>query len=185
MSRITILAVLLCSSLFSQAQQIKFSNNDESTKVKKGALVEITADSAYVISGKRASIINQKIVELDSIKAIYNRMAGNHNNLLGEIGEVQTILNQVYEKMKQDSSMMTQQFEQIIGNLDQSLVNLKTNNESLQKSNQDLQDETNKLKIIVKELKKETRSIWWNGLTDKIVAFVGGIGVGMLVMALL
>ncbi len=175
--------ILLCASL-TQAQQVKFTNGDDAVKLKKGALVEITADSAYVISGQRASVINQKIVELDSIRAIYNRMAGNHNSLLSEVNEVQNLLNQVYEKMQQDSSMMSAQFDQIISDLGQSMENLKANNAQLKDSNKNLQEETAKLKSIVKDLKKETRRIWWDGLTDKIVAFAGGVGIGILVMVL-
>lgn len=176
---------MICATVMQAQHAVKFSSGSDAIKVRKDALIEITADSAYVISGSRASIINQKIVELDSIRAIFNRMATNHNSLLSEVGEVQSLLSLVYEKMQQDSSVMSAQFDQVISDLDQSLINLKANNEQLKTSNKNLQEETTKLKTIVKDLKKETRRIWWDGLTDKIVAFAGGVGIGILVMALI
>lgn len=180
-----IIAVILCTSSVLQAQRkVKFSSADDAVKVEKGTIIEITADSAYVVSGTRASIINQKIVELDSIRVIYNKMAGNHNSLLSEVDEVQKLLSQVYKKMQQDSSMMSTQFDQVITDLDQSLINLKANNAQLKINNKNLLEETSKLKTIVKDLKKETRRIWWDGLTDKVVAFAGGVGIGVLVMAI-
>ncbi|PTB90918.1 hypothetical protein C9994_16475, partial [Marivirga lumbricoides] len=65
------------------------------------------------------------------------------------------------------------------------LTDLKENNEELKQNNSSLKSEVDKLHELVEKLKKETRGIWWDGLTDKIIVFIGGAGVGALLLLLL
>ena len=81
--------------------------------------------------------------------------------------------------------MISQNLSSIINDLDETLADLKTNNQTLKKSNSDLLSKIDQLERIVKDLKKETKWMWWNGLADKVVALVAGVGLGLLVGGLL
>ena len=182
-SILSTLLLLVCLSM--QAQNVKFSQNDDFTRVTKGTIVNIEADTAYLVSTVRAAFLNEKLDELDEIQGLYNSLLDNRNELKKELKSVQKLLSKLAKKMEADSANLSSNFTFIITDLDKTLNDLKENNQSLAQNNQDLKGRINELKRIVKDLKKETRGIWWNGLTDKLVAFAGGVGVGILLVGVL
>lgn len=186
MKRLLILFLFFCISGMLNAQNtIRFSNNSDSKKVTNGTTVIIAVDTAYVIGKVKAVFIEQKIKELQEIKVLYNNMADNHNKLLDDLTRVQTILEEFKKKVVGDSISISQNFKRLIADLDVSLKELKANNSELKRNNDELKSQVDQLEKIIAQLRKETRGIWWNGLTDKLVAFAGGIGVGMVLMLVL
>ncbi|WP_109833033.1 hypothetical protein [Reichenbachiella versicolor] len=167
------------------SQKVIFGKHQDLVNLKKGDIVEIKADTAYVISRRRAKVLNEKIDELEEVKVLYNGLAGQYNGLNVELEKVQSSLSEVVSKMESDSLQLSDHFVEIIGDLDQSIENLKSNNKSLKTNNSKMRDEISKLHKVIKAMKKETRRIWWDGLTDKIVAFAGGAGIGLLIGVLL
>ena len=81
--------------------------------------------------------------------------------------------------------MVDDELTLIISEMDDALADLKRNNQVLKGNNDALQTKVNQLERIVKELRKEIRHIWWNGLTDKLVAFGVGVAAGALIVTLL
>jgi ATP-dependent protease HslVU (ClpYQ) peptidase subunit len=167
------------------AQNIRFSDNTDIIDVYKGATVTIAVDTAYVMGKIKAEFIQQKIKELNDIKVLYNNMAGRYNNLLDDLDKVQTLLEEFKHKVVSDSAVVSANFKRLMEEMELSLRELKENNNELLKNNNELKVQTGQLEKIVRQLRKETRGIWWNGVMDKIIAFTGGIGAGILLMAVL
>jgi uncharacterized protein YukE len=182
---IGILTLLFVANVYASAQDVRFTKDSDLIKVSRGTSVRIDVDTAYVIGKIKAEFINQKIKELNEIKVIYNDLAENHNKLLDEINSVQNLLEDLQEHIVKDSVTISDNFKKLIKELETSLNEFKVNNEKLKANNAELKSQIEQLEKIVKQLKKETRGIWWNGLTDKIVVFAGGVGVGMLLISIL
>jgi len=167
------------------AQNIKFSDKDDFRKTFRGEVIEINTDTAYVVSKSRAKFLNQKLDELKEIQRLYNNLANNHKELFKELNRIQKLVSKLSSRLKGDSSMISQKLSSIIDDLDETLADLKNNNQTLKRSNSELLSKIDQLEKIVNSLKKETRWMWWNGLTDKLVALVAGVGIGILVGSLL
>jgi septal ring factor EnvC (AmiA/AmiB activator) len=185
MKELVYLLAFITFALNINAQNVTMSNNSEVIKVYKGNVVKIDVDTAYVIGKIKAEFLNQKIKELNEIKLIYNDLADNHNKLLDNLNKVQELLENFKKKIATDSMTISENFNRILKDLDKSIIDLKNNNELLKKNNSDLLTQIKQLDHIVKELKKQTRWIWWNGVADKLVSFAGGVGVGILLVKIL
>jgi DNA repair exonuclease SbcCD ATPase subunit len=185
MKLIQLLVVFAIITVSVNSQTIRFNNQSDVTKVYNGQTVKIEVDTAYVIGKTKAQFINQKIEELNQIKFIYNNMAENHNRLLIDLSKLQELLEKLKEKTITDSVAISSNFKQLLTQLDISLNELKVNNEQLKKNNSELETQISKLEKIIKQLRKEARGIWWNGVADKLVAFAGGVGVGVLLVKVL
>ena len=172
------------SALFCQGQSITFTNKSDVKKVYKGSIVKISADSAYIVGTIRAVYINDRLDELDSVQVLYNDLVDSRNELVRTLKETHKTLTQLLHQMHGDSAAISHNTAEIITALDQSLNNLKDNNEELKTNNKALSTEIKNLEILVKKLKKETKGLWWSNATDKIVAFVGGVGIGLLITIL-
>lgn len=181
---ITIVLLAIVSESIS-AQTIKFSDKDDLKRAIRGDLIEINTDTAYVVSKSRAEFLNQKLDELKEIQRLYNNLANNHNQLFKELNRIQKLVGKLSSRLKGDSSMISRNLSSIIDDLDETLVDLKNNNQTLKRSNSELLSKIDQLEKIVSNLKKETRWMWWNGLADKIVALAAGVGIGILVGAVL
>lgn len=177
------LALLLASSL--NAQNVNFSNNDDFIKVTQGNVVTIKADTAYVVSKGRAAFLNEKLDELQEIQKMYNGIVANEKELKKELKNVQKLIGKLAASLEKDSAAISNNVIEIVDDLDDTLSELRESNTSLKQNNQTLLARTVELKRIVKDLRKETRGLWWNGLTDKLVAFAGGVGIGILLAAAL
>lgn len=167
------------------AQNINFKPGDDFIKVYQGNIVSIQSDTAFIISNDRAQFFNQKLAELQEIKVLYNGISENRNGLMKELDALQSLLKKVASNLESDTKLTEAKLEDILLELDGSLVHLKSNNEALTNNNQQLIEQVEQLKILVKQLKKETRWLWWNGLTDKLVAFGGGVAVGIILISVL
>ena len=178
-----ILLAIVCQS--ARTQNIKFSNNDDFIKTVRGEVIEINTDTAYVVSKSRVEFLNHKLDELQEIQQLYGDMDSNHKELLTELTRIQKLVDKLSSRLEEDSSLISLNLSSIINDLDETLADLKTNNQTLKKSNSDLLSKVDQLERIVKDLKKETKWMWWNGLADKVVAVVAGIGIGILVGGLL
>lgn len=167
------------------AQDITFRSTDDFIEVYKGTEVTIKADTAYILSKSRASFIDKRLDQLDSLKRVYNSLFDNREELLSELEATQEILEKISDLLSENGTIINDDFREIIEELDKTITNLKTNNEQLKTNNKSLKKEIDDLHSLVKKLRKETRAIWWDGLTDKVVVFVGGVGVGALLFLLL
>lgn len=181
---ITIVLLAIVSESIS-AQNIKFSDKDDLKRTFRGDVIEINTDTAYVVNKSRAEFLNQKLNELKEIQQLYNNLANNHNELFKELNRIQKLVGKLSSRLKGDSSMISRNLSSIIDDLDETLVDLKNNNQTLKRSNSELLSKIDQLEKIVSNLKKETRWMWWNGLADKIVTLAAGVGIGILVGAVL
>lgn len=179
-----LILLLLCSSLFSVGQEIKFRNSDQKLLLKKGDLVRIQADTAYIISRSRALLLNEKLGELKSTRELNADLQTLNKDLLSKVKEVEKLVSKLLKRMEANSAEADVDLEQILTDLDKNLISLKQNNTELAKNNQDLKKQIGEMDHTIAKLKQEIRGIWWNGLTDKIVVGALGIGVGFLIGAL-
>lgn len=175
---------LLISSIgFSQIKE--FKSNDDYARLIHGDTLIVVADTAYVVSITRAEFINQKLDELDEIQTLYNDLTDNRNELLNELKKTHKTLGKLLVHMQGDATYINNDLTTLINELNQSLSDLKTNNETLKNNNVELGSKVAQLQRLVSELKKETRGLWWNGVADKLVAFAGGVGAGVLLVIIL
>lgn len=177
--------ILVFSNLTVIAQEIRFNKNADLIKVKKGDVVRIQADTAFVISLRRAKALNERIKELDHVKSLYNNLADGHNEMIAHIDSVQQTLALLLGHMKSGEQEVQQGFKELVDQLNGSIKNLKSSNKKLKVNNEAMKGQIDKLEKEMKQLKKQTRKIWWNGLTDKLVAFAGGVCVGGIIAILL
>lgn len=181
MRKYIFISLLLCyaSTLFAQTT---FSSEDDKKVLHKGDVVTIKADTAYLYSTARVKKIKNR---LDTISEMYNTVLDSRNELLDEMKETHKLLGQLQEKMESDSTFMNSELDLILAGFETQLEYLEKANKDFKTQNEDLERQTKHLKQLVNDLKSELKGIWWNGVTDKIVAFVGGVGVGILIGVLL
>lgn len=185
MTRLLFITFWLGCALSLNAQNINFHKNDDFIKVVEGNIVEIKADTAFVVSKSRAEFLNNKLDELQKVQEMYTGLLDNRNELNQELKTIQKLMTKLAANLEKDSAGLSGNLTVIVADLDKTLVDLKDNNQTLSDNNASLLAKTDELKRIVKDLKKETRGLWWNGLTDKLVAFAGGVGIGILLAAVL
>jgi uncharacterized FlaG/YvyC family protein len=87
--------------------------------------------------------------------------------------------------MVKDSLQIRSSLDIVINDLSKLSEDLKKNNDALGQNNDALKEHIERLNSVIKDLKKELRWIWWNGLSDKIFAFAIGIGTGLLIATLI
>lgn len=185
MKQITTLILLFILHLQLHAQSVTFQTSTDKLMVLKGTTVKIESDTAYVIGTRRALALNQQLDELKKIKSIYNELLADRNQLIKELKSIQHLLEKLKTQMTNDSAALSGNISQILLELENTMSDLKNNNTVLAENNTLLNEKVDTLKQIVKELRKETKWIWWNGLTDKIVVFAGGAGFGILLTLVL
>ncbi|MEP1035561.1 hypothetical protein [Ekhidna sp.] len=168
-------------SFFLTGQEIKFRNSDQKLVLKKGDLVRIQADTAYLISRERAILLNEKLDQLESTRKINAELKTINQDLLEKVKEVEKLVGKLLKRMEASSAEADVDLEQILNDLDVNLSSLKQNNSELAKNNQDLKKQIGEMDHTIKRLKQEIRGIWWNGLTDKIVVGAIGLGLGYLI----
>lgn len=179
--KITIFTIIFFASSALFAQEVRFGSGDQRIKVFKGQTVRIASDSAYVISSDRARLLNERLKELEQAQATNNQLADVNDELLSHIKEIESLVSELLRKMQGDTGEVTLDFETILAELDKSLNTMKENNRVLEDNNKELGRQLTEMKHTIKVLKKEIRGIWWNGITDKIVIGVTGIGLGLLI----
>ncbi len=170
-------------SAYSQVQQ--FSRNSDLIKAKKGDTIIVLTDSAYVLSGKRADYLNEKLDELDTIKSMYNDQSESRNELIEKIEELDKLIIKLRSDYIKDSVIISQSLNNVIIELGEISTDLRQNNRQLKENNIELQKRVLKLEELIGELKKEMRGIWWNGIADKVLAFTVGIATGAVLVLLL
>jgi hypothetical protein len=181
MMKNTILFLLLIVCLDSFGQEIKFRNSDQKLVLKKGDLVRIQADTAYLISNSRARLLNEKLDELANARVLNTDLQTINQDLLGKVKEVEKLVEKLLKRMEADADEADIDLEQILIDLDKNLESMKQNNSELARNNQDLKKQIEEMDDTISKLKQEIRGIWWNGMTDKIVVGALGVGLGLLI----
>ena len=182
---INVIIISLCFLITAFGQVKEFSGKQDKATVFKGDTIVITAETAYLINKERAQKLDYQLNELQEIKSMYNKLVGDHNVLLAEIKKAQKYLNKLAKKLQKDGLTSVNKLDEILIDLDTTLDELKNNNGKLSKTNGELKKQINSLQKSVNALKDEAKWIWWNGAMDKVVAFGGGIGVGILIALIL
>ena len=180
---ITIVMISLPSLLW--AQEKNFLSTDDKRMVVQGDVINIKADTAFVINKSIAAFLNQKLDELAEIQILYNDIVDNRNQLVVELKTLEAQLVRLERQLERDEQIIDEELTTIISEMDIALADLKQNNQVLKGNNDELQTKVHQLERIVKELRKEIRNIWWNGLTDKLVAFGVGVAAGALIIIIL
>ncbi len=173
--------LFLLISLVAVSQEIKFRKSDQKLLLKKGDVVQIQADTAYIISQDRARLLNEKLDELESARKLNAELKTINEKLLTKVKEVEKLVSKLLKRMESSSTEVDVDLEQILKDLDTNLAALKLNNNELTKNNQDLKRQIGEMDHTIDRLKKEIRGIWWNGFTDKIVVGALGLGLGYLI----
>ena len=163
------------------SQEIKFRNTDQKLILKRGDLVRVQTDTAYIISRERALLLNEKLDELEDARKLNVELKTINQDLLDKVKEVEKLVAKLLKRMEDSSTEVNVDLEQIINDLDKNLMSLKQNNTELAKNNQDLQKQIGEMDQTINRLKQEIRGIWWNGFTDKIVVGALGLGLGYLI----
>ncbi len=97
----------LCCCLSANALQlIPFRSEDHKLKVHHMDSVLILADSAYVISGAHAQLINGKLAELHGAYDAHARLL-DVNAGLEQVMEIERLVLQLMQKMHEDQELMT------------------------------------------------------------------------------
>lgn len=167
------------------AQVKEFGKNDHTMRITEGDQVNVKADTAFIISKERAKDLNRELDLLDSIESKYNEVLDDRDTLMMEINRTRDILEKLQKKMEKDSAFANEELSSILADLKKTLDEMKATNKRLEDENKDLKKQINGLRKIADELEEVTRGIWWNGITDKIVSFASGLGVGILIGAVL
>ncbi|HOU68170.1 MAG TPA: hypothetical protein PKW49_06275 [Paludibacteraceae bacterium] len=166
------------------AQDQRFDGTIEKQLFFSGNQVKVEADSAYMVSKKRAAAINQRLDELDSLRSVCSVLMTRNNALSEGLSQTYNSLLHLKDELDKDADIQNRHLSSILNDLDKTNADLKSNNLSLKGNNEDFSTQIKELDSVVKKLKRETRWIWWNGCADKVVAFAAGIGVGVLVCVL-
>lgn len=183
--KILLLVLLFFFSGLIKAQVIEFCDSTDAKKIKKGENVIIKSDSAYIVSASRAKFLNEKLDELQEIKLAYSELTQNYSATILKIAKVQTLISKLIVKLQADSTHINKNLSALLLDLDKTLVELKDNNNNFAGNNVELRTETARLEKIIKDLKRQNRWIWWNGLTDKLVVMSVGIGIGFLLASII
>ncbi|WP_462247275.1 hypothetical protein [Ekhidna sp.] len=173
--------LFLFLSFISVGQEIKFRKSDQKLVLKKGDVVQVQADTAYIISQDRAQLLNEKLDELENARKLNTELKTINEELLSKVKEVEKLVSKLLKRMESSSTEVDVDLEQILKDLDTNLASLKSNNNELTKNNQDLKRQIGEMDHTIDRLKKEIRGIWWNGFTDKIVVGALGLGLGYLI----
>ena len=182
MRKIIYLILLFYGLMISKTMgQVVLKNGDDFIKVVKSDLVRIECDTAFVVSKNRALYLNDQLDELDELKSIYKDLKVNREVLLNELKKAEKALYHLADRIQHEEALLSANMEDVIEQLDTSLRQFNLNNEQLKENNDLLLHKTEELEQIIKELKKETKHLWWNGVADKVVAFAGGALVGILI----
>ena len=181
MKALYILMFMLCTLQLRAGQVLEFDRDDHRLKVYHGQIVKIKADSAYVISTERATLLNQKLQELQAAHAANQQLLHVHRELHDKVRAIERLTTQLLHKIQQDKRIIDINMKQIIDALDHSIAVLKSTNAQLQSNNEALNRQLQEMEQTVKHLKKQIRRIWWKSTADKIVVALAAFGAGFVI----
>lgn len=181
MRKATLLLLMLGTTFLGISQSKKFRSSDQKMLVVKGDVVEVNADSAYIVSSSRALILNEKLDELTGARKLNGELKSVNDELLTKIKEVEKLVSKILSRMESDKVDIGNGFDEILEELDKSLDVMKENNKDLAVNNSNLKQQISAMDDTIGKLKKEIRGIWWNGVADKIVVGILGLGIGLLI----
>lgn len=168
-------------TLFAQ-NEAKFNGEEEYLKVYKNQVIVIEADSAYIINTRTAEFLNRKLNELDTIRTLFRDISLEKESLFNQIDKLEKTIIKVKNRFSEDSVYIRSELETVIKDLETLSKELEDNNNSLNINNIKLKNNIKELEALNREMKKELRHIWWSGMTDKIVVFIGGIVIGAAIV---
>lgn len=173
--------VLILTQLAVSGQELHFRVVDKKIKVVKGDIVQIDADTAYVISITVADQLNAKLNELKEARITNEKLVNVNSELVETIKKVEDLTEKLLMRMENGHQEVVADFDALIGQLDSGLTDLKKNNEVLEANNAALQGQIKEMQTTIRLLKKEIRGIWWNGIADKVVTGAAGVAIGILI----
>lgn len=183
--RLTFLSFALSLAIGAvQAQNVHFRNTDQKVQVVKDDLVRIDADTAYLISKSRASMLNEKLEELTYMRRTHEELQTLNQAQLDKLKEVEGLVTKLLEQTEGGTSDITQNLDLFVNELDGHMKTLKENNTQLGENNKTLEHQIAAMDQTISKLKKNIRGIWWNGVADKLVIGVAGLGVGLVIGSL-
>lgn len=184
MSKSYILYFLLLCIPCVTFSQISIVNNDDIVRVHKNDTVNIQVDYAFIVPPNKASLINNQLEQLVTVKGVYKNLKDNRNNVLSELNSTEKQLRKLLNRLKNDDTNIDLNLNNLLEKIDTSVKNLNITNSKLKSTNLALQNEVRKLKKINTDLKKISRGIWWSGFLDKTVMLVTGVALGLLISSI-
>ena len=178
----TILALwMLCASLWLKAEQwIPFHAADQKLKVYRMDSVLIMADSAYVISGARAQLLNDKLRELKSVYQAYDEQLTVNATLLTRIETIEGLVRELMARMQEDQELVSLQLDDLLTDLDQQIRDLQDTNQRLDEQNALLERQLVAMEATIQRLKRTIRTLKWRSAMEKVLIGLAGVGIGWL-----
>ncbi len=177
---LTLWMLALC--LASNARQlIPFRSEDHKLKVYRMDSVLILADSAYVISGARAQVLNDKLAELHRAYEANARLVDANAVLLNKVTEIERLVVQLIKRMKDDQEGVTLTINDLLTDLDGHIQELQATNTQLDQQNATLKKQLEAMERTIKRLKRALRTYWWRSAVEKVAIGLGGVGIGVLI----
>ncbi len=102
-----------------------------------GNQVKVEADSAYMVSKKRAAAINQRLDELDSLRSVCSVLMTRNNALSECLSQTYNSLLHLKDELDKDADIQNRHLSSILNDLDKTNADLKSNNLSLKGNNED------------------------------------------------
>ncbi len=172
--------LIVCLSVNAR-QLIPFRSEDQKLKVYHMDSVLIMADSAYVISGARAQLLNDKLAELHRAYATNAQLVDVNAVLLDKVIEIERLVLQLMQRMQEDEELVTMNLNELLTDLDSHIQQLQATNTQLDEQNASLKRQLDAMEQTIKRLKRAIRTLWWRGAVEKVLIGLAGFGIGWLI----
>ncbi len=173
---------IFCCCLSAHAEQlIPFRSDDHKLKVYHMDSVLILADSAYVISGARAQLLNDKLTELHRAYETNAKLIDVNAALLEKVLEIEKLVLQLMERMQEDQELISLNINDLLIDLDSHILQLQATNTQLDEQNAALKKQLNAMEQTIKRLKHVIRAFWWRNALEKVLIGLFGFGIGWAV----
>ncbi|MFT6883448.1 MAG: chromosome segregation ATPase [Marinoscillum sp.] len=139
------------------------------------------ANSAYVISGVRAELLNDKLAELKRAYAANAELVTVNAVLQDKVMEIERLVVQLMQHMREDQELVSLNNSNLLSDLDQHIRTLQVTNTKLDQQNAEFQKQLNAMEQTIKSRKRAIRKIWWRNALEKFLFGLAGFGIGWLV----
>jgi DNA repair ATPase RecN len=164
--------------------QVDFKASEQYKVVYQDDTVTIHADTAFIVSKTLAGYFNRNVLDLQDLKQKYNNLIRDNQKLGKELEKALKLVDNLLKENTAGNEDVVSNLNAKIGELNAIILSLETVNKQLTGTNKNFEAEIKNLKKLNHDLKRLTRGIWWNGITDKLVAFGGGLVIGGTIMYL-
>lgn len=181
MKALLTISLVLISLLVNAMQLVPFRSEDHKLKVYRMDSVLIMADSAYVISGVRAQLLNDKLADLQRAYAANAQLVDVNAVLLDKVMEIERLVLQLMQHMQEDQARVSMNIDELLSDMDSHIQELQLTNVQLDQQNAELKKQLAAMEQTIKRLKRAIRKLWWHSALKKVLIGLAGFGLGWFV----